>query len=1175
MSGAGSLAASFVLGAAHPHLFFQGGDVPALRSAAQTTHREIASHLTQILAQHFDDPAPTTTDYDDPRFFGQDVCAWAFGYQLTGDARYAAQAQLRLKTYLTWSDWGFGEIASLGEPDLNIGHFLIGVSCAYDLLYTVLPDADRSAIGARLAAEADRMYLGWNDAWYVDQYPQNHNWINAAGMGLAGLALQGEDSRAGNWLARAQDDLGKVNLVLGAILDGSWHEGILYQEYGISMSLPFWMALRAGGSDYTDMGILRGLGRMFLAAQIPDAPRQQILLHGDFTGWPKGGMIAMLRFAAARFQDGFAETAAQRWLAAGPRSHLLPDMFFEVFEFLGYDPTIAAADPHALPLDTYLPDLQAAVLHSSWDPGDLALAFKAAPYGGRANFDRMKAGREPGGHLNWGHDHNDDMSFWLWGNGTWLAPEAAGYDAGSNTGYAVSKRANMTVFHNGLLIDGNGELGDTRGSDDERANSWFFNRDAQPLLTPTGTADYAVAGGRGASLYGSSLGLSRWDRVVVLARKRYALVHDDVVASSSHTYEWICHFLDGANVDAASGWVQGLGRNGMSLGVRVVSPPSWTATTGTQSENLTFLFEPDNSISYVRIRPSAASAAAQFLTALLPVQTSAWSSRMRIDPLSATDTGAGTVIAPGSDLEERWIFGTQGVDAKAAGDLALTASLAGMVGRNAGAPIRALLIGPGILMDQDGSRLLLASQSARSIEADLQGGKLAVTGDGIADFQAFAPGVTSVTINGERAVTSKSAGIVQYPAVPVLLAITSSPESLTNRMEASFTFTSSGDGTTFSCTLDSSAAAPCTSPVTYGGLADGSHTFAITARDAMGNVPAPASFTWMVDTTAPAVSLASGPSARTRDTTATFSFSSSEAGSIFSCKLDAREPAPCASPARYGALVDGSHLFTAAATDPAGNVSAPSSFAWTIDTTPPHATIVSGPPPLTNQTTAVFAFSSSKAGSAYFCKLDGGAEVDSCSNPFTLSGLADGGHTLAVRASDELGNLDPVPATYVWAVDTVRPVTTITSHPPAVTTQTTATLIFSTSKPGATFECELDAAGDFAACGSPLLLTGLAPGDHVIHVRARDAIGNIDSSAPSCSWTIVQEAGPVHAGGCSSGGAPATSMLAWIAALLVCRRRCSKDSPSSGSTRARRPSASGTAAAARRSCSCTGIPRRT
>src|SRR5207248_6627293 len=126
---AASIAVSLVA-AAHPHLFFQSGDVAALRAAAADTHHEIAAHLTAILAQHFDDPAPTTTDYDDPRFFGQDVCAWAFGYQLTGDARYAAQAQLRLKTYLTWSDWGFGEIASLGEPDQNIGHFLIGVSCA-------------------------------------------------------------------------------------------------------------------------------------------------------------------------------------------------------------------------------------------------------------------------------------------------------------------------------------------------------------------------------------------------------------------------------------------------------------------------------------------------------------------------------------------------------------------------------------------------------------------------------------------------------------------------------------------------------------------------------------------------------------------------------------------------------------------------------------------------------------------------------------------------------------------------------------------------------------------------------------------------------------------------------------------------------------------------------------
>jgi hypothetical protein len=763
---AASLAASLLLGVAHPHLFFQSGDVAALRSSAATTHQEIASHLTSILSQHFADPAPTTSSYDDPRFFGQDVCAWAFGYQLTGDARYAAQAQLRLKTYLGWSDWGFGEIASLGAPDLTIGHFLLGVSCAYDLLYNVLPDADRAAIAARLGTEADRMYQSWPNAWYVDQYPQNHNWINAAGMGLAGLALQGEDARAGNWLSRAQDDLAKVNLVLGQIPDGSWHEGILYQEYGISVSLPFWMAMRAAGADYTDMGILRGLGKMFLVAQIPDTPRQQILLHGDFTGWPADGMISMLRFTAGRFHDGIAEAAARRWLAAGARSHLVPDLYSEVFEFLAYDPAVAAADVHALPLDTWLPDLQAAVLHSSWEAGDLALAFKAAPYGGRANFDRMKVGGAPGGHLNWGHDHNDDMSFWMWGKGTWLAPEAAGYTAGTNTGYPLDKRANMTAFHNGILIDGAGQLGDTRASDDETANPWFFDRDAQPLLLPTGTADYAVAGGRGAALYPASVGLSRWDRVVVLARKRYALVRDDLAASASHAYDWTCHFLDGANVDTASGWVQGIDRNGMSLGVRVVSPGAWTATTGTQSENLTFLFEPDASIAWVRVRPQTAAAAAQFLTALVPVPTASWASRVRIDPLSTADTGAGAVIAPGSALEERWIFGRAGGDGIAAGDLALTSALAGMAGRNAGAPARAVLIGPGKLSDQNGSRELLSSTSARMIEADVQGTTLAVSGDGVSDFRAYAPATTALTVNGQPASATLLDGVVIYPALP-------------------------------------------------------------------------------------------------------------------------------------------------------------------------------------------------------------------------------------------------------------------------------------------------------------------------------------------------------------------------------------------------------------------------
>ena len=65
--------------------------------------------------------------------------------------------------------------------------------------------------------------------------------------------------------------------------------------------------------------------------------------------------------------------------------------------------------------------------------------------------------------------------------------------------------------------------------------------------------------------------------------------------------------------------------------------------------------------------------------------------------------------------------------------------------------------------------------------------------------------------------------------------------------DATFTFSSNEDDSTFECSLDGSAFAPCTSPVVYGGLAAAAHTFAVRAVDAAGNVdPTPATFDWTV-----------------------------------------------------------------------------------------------------------------------------------------------------------------------------------------------------------------------------------------------------------------------------------------------------------------------------------------
>ena len=332
--------------------------------------------------------------------------------------------------------------------------------------------------------------------------------------------------------------------------------------------------------------------------------------------------------------------------------------------------------------------------------------------------------------------------------------------------------------------------------------------------------------------------------------------------------------------------------------------------------------------------------------------------------------------------------------------------------------------------------------------------------------------------------------------------ITSGPLSPTNATTASFSFTASEAGSTFECRVDGGAFAACTAPKTYSGLTAGSHTFEVRAVDTAANVdPTPASFTWTVDLAAPDTTVTAGPANPTNQTSATFSFTSTEAGSTFQCRLDGAAFAACTSPRSYSALGEGAHTFEVRATDPAGNTDAtPASFSWTVDTSAPDTTITSGPPSPTSSTTASFSFTSTEAGSSFQCSLDGGAFA-ACTSPKSYGGLADGAHTMQVRATDPAGNTDPAPGSFGWTVDTAAPDTTIASGPASPTNATTASFSFTSTEAGSTFECRLDGAA-FAACTSPKSYSGLTAGSHIFDVRALDAAGNPDPTPASLTWTV-------------------------------------------------------------------------
>jgi hypothetical protein len=109
-------------------------------------------------------------------------------------------------------------------------------------------------------------------------------------------------------------------------------------------------------------------------------------------------------------------------------------------------------------------------------------------------------------------------------------------------------------------------------------------------------------------------------------------------------------------------------------------------------------------------------------------------------------------------------------------------------------------------------------------------------------------------------------------ATPPDTTITSRPAGGTPFTNADFGFVASQPDATFECKLDGGGWTACSSPDHYTGLLDGSHTFQVRAMDPAGNVDAtPASVTWTVDTTLPAVSLTSPANGTaTTDTTPSF-----------------------------------------------------------------------------------------------------------------------------------------------------------------------------------------------------------------------------------------------------------------------------------------------------------------
>lgn len=331
--------------------------------------------------------------------------------------------------------------------------------------------------------------------------------------------------------------------------------------------------------------------------------------------------------------------------------------------------------------------------------------------------------------------------------------------------------------------------------------------------------------------------------------------------------------------------------------------------------------------------------------------------------------------------------------------------------------------------------------------------------------------------------------------------LTSGPPVADNSVMAQFAFRGSEPNVSFDCSLDNAGYLPCTSGASFGPVGDGAHAFAVRARDRAGNLdPSPAIYAWSVDTRTPDTQILSGPADASASTTATFTFISPDAGggATFECSLDGGVLAACTSPRIYGGLGEGPHSFAVRVRDAVGNFDpSPAARSWTVDLTPPNTTIVSGPSGTVPIASASIAFTASEPDVIFACSVDGAAFA-ACTSPASLTALAPGAHSFAVRATDAAGNADPSPAIWAWTVDTIAPDVAITTGPANGSTSGPRVVFGFTASDGAV-ACSFDGGG-FVACASSIAVN-LPAGPHQFAVRATDAAGNL--TTVTRAWTVA------------------------------------------------------------------------
>jgi len=376
----------------HPYLIFSAEEKPAMLArikndpkSAETFARLLLEgrRLLHATAQREAPPRIIHTRYvgadDYRRYVAEHLDAaftLAFLYQMTGDTAYVGKAFEHANIVCAQESWiqsahsfdviyprvwpyGAKDDQVVFSYDITASATSQRLAYIYDWLHSALTKAQRDRIrGALLEKAITRVRGNYDYFWWASAYKCNWSGICHTGLGLAALALLGEDPQLTDVVARSYEGVWNMLEQIGT--DGAWQEGRGYWAYGVGESLRLIDALkRASG----------GKVNLFQHRSLYPHPVDFALFgltggFGDGSGNPVGESYVINKMVQESGDPQAAWYAKTFGRAQG-----------SIFDLLWPASTVAAQAPTEA--SKYFPSIDWAFLRRDFTPDAVTIATKA------------------------------------------------------------------------------------------------------------------------------------------------------------------------------------------------------------------------------------------------------------------------------------------------------------------------------------------------------------------------------------------------------------------------------------------------------------------------------------------------------------------------------------------------------------------------------------------------------------------------------------------------------------------------------------------------------------------------------------------------------------------------------------------------------------------------------